>query len=86
MAREPSGEESDDDIQWLSPKKDETKSFLQATLDYAKQLTERVYGALQSVARATTYLPHHLKTGTTQAYTQAHDLYMSLKSVRSRTP
>ncbi len=79
---EHSGDESDDDIQWLPPhEEEEAKTFLQSTLDYAKQLSERVYGALQSVVKATTYLPHHLKIGAIQAYTQAHDLYTSLKGV-----
>lgn len=82
LVHEPSGEESDDDIQWLTPQEEKTKTFLQATLDYAKQLSEKIYGALQSVVQATTYLPHHLKEGATQAYTQAHDLYISLKPVR----
>lgn len=70
--------EGEDDIQWLIPK--QNKSRVQATLDYAKELSERVYGTFQSMARATSYLPHHLKGGTSQAYAYAHELYMTLKS------
>ena len=74
----PEETEEEDEIQWLSPK---PKSRLQSSLDYAKQLSERVYTASQSVAGAATYLPHQLKDGATRVYVYAQELYTTLKPV-----
>lgn len=75
---EESGEE-EDEIQWLTPKK--PKGSLQSALDYAKQLSERVFTAFQSVSRGITLLPHPLKDGASQAYSYAQELYTTLKAV-----
>ena len=72
-------DEDDEDIQWLTPK--ENKTRLQATFDYTKQLSEQVYGRLQTVVKATTYLPHQLKGGASQALEYAQELFTTLKSV-----
>lgn len=75
----PDETEEDHQIQWLKPQA--TASRLQSTLDYAKQLSERVFTGLKSVSTATSYLPHHLKGGATQAYDYAQELYTQLKPV-----
>ena len=74
----PDETEEDNEIQWLKP---QPVSRLQSTLDYAKQLSEKVYTGLRSVSGATSYLPHHLKGGATQAYEYAQELYSHLKTV-----
>ena len=53
----------------------------QGVLDYTKQLSEKVFTAFQTVSKATSYLPHHLKSGATQAFTYSQELYTTLKSV-----
>lgn len=63
----------------LTPK--EKATLLQGVLDYTKQLSEKVFTAFQTVSKATSYLPHHLKSGATQAFTYSHELYTALKSV-----
>ena len=76
----PDESEDDDQIQWLKP---QPVSRLQATLDYAKQLSEKVYGGFRSVSGVTSYLPHQLKDGATQAYDYSQEMYSHLKSVSS---
>jgi hypothetical protein len=71
-------EEQEGEIKWLTPK---PKSRVQAALDTAKRLSERVYGAFQYVSGAASYLPHQLKGGATSAYEKAHELYVTLKPV-----
>ena len=71
--------EQEGEIKWLTPK---PKTHVQAALDTAKRLTERVYGAFQYVAGAASYLPHQLKGGATSAYEKAQELYTTLKPVR----
>ncbi len=73
----PDETEEDRQIQWLKPQ----PSRLQSTLDYAKQLSERVFSGLKSVSSATSYLPHHMKEGATQAYDYAQEIYTQLKPV-----
>lgn len=74
----PDETEEDSQIEWLKPK----PTRFQSTLDYSKQLSERVYSGLKSISGATSYLPHHLKGGATQAYDYAQELYTQLKPVR----
>ena len=71
-------EEQEGEIKWLTPK---PKSRVQAALDSAKRLSERVYGTFQYVAGAASYLPHQLKGGATGAYEKANELYVTLKPV-----
>lgn len=70
--------EQEGEIKWLTPK---PKTRVQAALDTAKRLSERVFGAFQYVAGAASYLPHQLKGGATSAYEKAHELYTTLKPV-----
>ena len=70
--------EQEGEIKWLNPK---PKTRIQAALDSAKALSERVYCAFRYVASATTYLPHQLKGGATSAYEKAQELYSTLKPV-----
>ena len=74
---EESGEQ-EGEIKWLTPR---PKTRVQAALDAAKALSERVYGTLKYVAGAAGYLPHHLKGGANSAYEKAHELYTTLKPV-----
>jgi len=69
----------DDQIQWLKPYQPVSK--VQATLDYAKQLSGKVFSGFQTVYGATSYLPHHLKGGANQAFEYAKELYTTLKPV-----
>ena len=71
-------EEQEGEIKWLNPK---PKTRVQAALDTAKRLSEKVYGAFQYVAGAASYLPHQLKGGASSAYEKAHELYTTLKPV-----
>lgn len=70
----------DDEIEWLKPR---PTSRLQATLDYAKQLSAKLYSGLGSVSSVTSYLPHQLKDGASQAYDYSKEMYSHLKSVSS---
>ena len=79
---EESGEEEEDEIQWLTPK---PKGSVQSALDYTKQLSERVFTAFQSVSQAITLLPHPLKGGASQAYSYAQELYTTLKAVKTHS-
>ena len=72
-------QEGEEDIKWLPVK--QGKGVLQGSLDSAKALSERLFGAVKSVASAATYLPHQLKGGADQIYSQAQELYTTLKSV-----
>ena len=72
-------QEGEEDIQWLPVK--QKKGVLQASLDSAKALSERLFGAVKSVSSAVTYLPHQLKGGAAQLFSQAQELYTTLKSV-----
>ena len=67
------------ELESLTPK--EKATLLQGVLDYTKQLSEKVFTAFQTVSKATSYLPHHLKSGATQAFTYSQELYTTLKSV-----
>ena len=78
---EESGEQ-EGEIKWLTPR---PKTRVQAALDAAKALSERVYGTLKYVAGAAGYLPHHLKGGANSAYEKAHELYTTLKPVSLST-
>lgn len=71
-------EEQEGEIKWLTPK---PKARVQAALDTAKALSEKVYGAFQYMTGAVTYLPHQLKGGATSAYDKAHEIYTTLKPV-----
>ena len=64
------------ELESLTPK--EKATLLQGVLDYTKQLSEKVFMAFQT---ATSYLPHHLKSGKTQAFSYSQELYTTLKSV-----
>ena len=75
-------QEGEEDIQWLPVK--QKKGVLQASLDSAKALSERLFGAVKSVSSAATYLPHQLKGGAAQIFSQAQELYTTLKSVGTR--
>lgn len=75
-------EEGEKNIEWLDPK---PKGSIQAALDYAKQLSERVYTSLHAVTRATSLLPHHLKDSTTHAFGYAQEFYTTLKSAKAPT-
>lgn len=70
--------EQEGEIKWLTPK---PKTRVQAALDAAKALSERVYGTLRYVTGAAGLLPHHLKGGANSAYEKAHVLYTTLKPV-----
>lgn len=74
--------DSDEDvkIEWLNPKPQGT---LQYTLDYAKQLSEKVFHTFQSVTVTTAYLPRHMKEGAIQAYQYTHEMYSTLKPVNT---
>jgi hypothetical protein len=76
-------DEKEIELESLSPT--EKATLFQGVLDYAKQLSEKVFTAFQTVSTATTYLPHHLKTGTTQAFTYSQELYTTLKSAKVPT-
>lgn len=72
------GEEEDNRIEWLTPRPQGT---LQASLDYAKQLSEKVFHAFQAVTVATTYLPKQFKDGAGQSFQYAQEMYSTLKPV-----
>ena len=80
ISLEEESEEKEVDLESMTPK--EKVTLLQGALDYTKQLSEKVFTAFQSVSKATSYLPHHLKSGATQAFTYSQELYTTLKSVR----
>ena len=67
------------ELESLTP--EEKATLFQGVLNYTKQLSEKVFTAFQTVSKATTYLPHHLKSGATQAFTYSQELYTTLKSV-----
>ncbi len=74
--------EDDDEemkVDWLAPK---SQGPMQSSLDYAKQLSEKVFHTFKSVTVATTYLPGHLRGGATQGYQYAQEMYSTLKPVR----
>ena len=58
-----------------------SEGIMQSSLDYAKQLSEKVFHAFKSVTVATTYLPGHLKGRTAQGYQYAQEMYSTLKPV-----
>lgn len=76
-------DEDDDEegvkVEWLTPT---PQGAIQSSLDYAKQLSEKVFRGFQSATVATTYLPGHLKGGATQGYQYALEVYSTLKPVR----
>lgn len=59
----------------------EKATVFQGVLDYARQLSEKVYTAFQSVSSATSFLPHNLKSGASHALEVSQELYTTLKSV-----
>lgn len=69
-------------VGWLIPAQ-KPQGVVQSSLDYAKQLSEKVFRGFQSVTVATTYLPGHLKGGATQGYQYAQEMYSTLKLVSS---
>lgn len=69
-------------VGWLT-QASKPQGVLQSSLDYTKQLSEKVFRGFQSVTVATTYLPGHLKGGATQGYQYAQEMYSTLKSVSS---
>lgn len=71
-------EEDSMKIEWLNPK---SQGVIQSSLDYAKQLSEKVFHTFQSVTVVTTRLPSHLKGGATQGYQYAQEMYSTLKTV-----
>lgn len=76
------GEEKEEDnrIEWLNPR---PRGTLQASLDYAKQLSGKVFHSFQSVTVATTYLPKQLKDNAGQAYQYAQEMYSTLKPIQT---
>lgn len=70
-------------VEWLDPKPQ--GGYVQSSLDYAKQLSEKVFHTFQSVTVVTAYLPSHLKGGATQGYHYAKEMYSTLKPVSSGT-
>ncbi len=54
---------------------------LQSSLDYAKQLSDKVFHSFQSITVATSYLPHRMSGGANQAYQYAQEMYSTLKPV-----
>lgn len=77
-----SDDEDDDDavkVDWITPN---SQGIVQSSLDYAKQLSEKVFHAFKSASVATTYLPSRLRGGATQGYQQAQEMYSTLKSVK----
>lgn len=73
------GEEDGVKVEWLDPKPKD--GYMQASLDYAKQLSEKVFHTFQSVTVVTTRLPSHIKGGATQGYQYAQEMYSTLKAV-----
>ena len=71
------GEDEDSVVPWMNP----PRGTLQASLDYAKQLSEKAYNSFGSVNVASRLLPQHLKESAGQAYHHAHDMYSTLKPV-----
>ena len=72
-------EEKEVELESMTPK--EKATLFQGALDYARQLSEKVHTAFQTVSTTTTFLPHHLKSGTSHALTYSQELYTTLKSV-----
>lgn len=73
------GDEDEEDkvIPWLNP----PRGTVQASLDYAKQLSEKAYNSLSSVTVASRLLPGNLKDSAGQAYRRAQEMYSTLKPV-----
>lgn len=71
------GEDEDSVVPWMKP----PRGTLQASLDYAKQLSEKAYNSLGSVTAASRLLPTNLKESAGQAYRHAQDMYSTLKPV-----
>lgn len=79
----PEGDEDEDSVNVELFTLRKPQGALQSSLDYAKQLSEKIFHGFQSVTVATTYLPGHLKEGATQGYQYAQEMYSTLKSVSS---
>ena len=78
----PSKDDEDEEgvkVEWLDPKPQ--GGYIQSSLDYAKQLSEKVFHTFQSVTVVTDYLPSRLKDGATHGYQYAQELYSTLKPV-----
>ena len=75
-------DEDDNEVKvtWLTESAS-SQGILQSSLDYAKQLSEKVFHTFKSVTVATTYLPSHLRGGATQGYQYAQEMYSTLKPV-----
>lgn len=81
----PKDDEDEDEgvkVAWLTPAS-KPQGVIQMSLDYAKQLSEKVFRGFQSVTVATTYLPGNLRQGATQGYHYAQEMYSTLKPVSS---
>ena len=78
---EDAGKEGEKEVKLEAMTPKEKAMLFQGVLDYARQLSGKVVTAFQTVSTATTFLPHYLKNGTTQALGYSHDLYTTLKSV-----
>jgi hypothetical protein len=76
----PKDTEDEDEVKvdWITPT---SQGVVQASLDRAKHLSETVYHGFKSITVATTYLPGHLKEGTTQGYQYAQEMFNTLKQV-----
>ena len=70
-------------IEWLTPR---SQGLVQSSLDYAKQLNEKVFHTLKSVTAVSAYLPSHLRGGATQGYQYAQEIYSTLKPVGYLSP
>ena len=70
-------EEEDNTVPWLNP----PRGTLQASLDYAKQLSEKAYNSLGSVTVASRFLPGNLRENADLAYERAQNMYSTLKPV-----
>ena len=78
----PKDDEDEDSVKigWLTPAP-KSQGVVQSALDYAKQLSEKVFRGFQSATVATTYLPGHLREGANQGYQYAQEMYSTLKPV-----
>ena len=72
-------EEGEVQLESMTP--EEKATVFQGVLDYARQLSEKVYTTFQSVSSATSFLPHNLKSGANHALQVSQELYTTLKSV-----
>ena len=74
----PKDNEVEDKMEWLNPR---PKGTLQASLDYAKQLSDKLFRTVQSVTTVTTLLPKQLQDGASKSYQYTQEMYSTLKPV-----